>query len=693
MSAIYFRTIGLTLLLLTFRAFPQRAKIDSLEAALQSATDTLKVDLLNELAFAYWDFDIEKAYDYTRESLTLAKTLDHKSGLAFAHTNMGIYYLHKGENEKSLASFQSAVRALDDQIYPRFPSYTLSRIANYYRQLSEFDSALSYYQLALSRTTALPSQEVAASIYSNMGVTYLELEQYDSARVYILRSLVLREDLNEPALLAMSMCEMGRLFMKLDQFDSAAYYLNQAKTIGDQYLLPEVQILYAIYSGELEMRKGNFIKAIDQIKSSLLLLNDYEYIQFKTRSLYLLGSVYIELGEYDGALENLLKAESLNQTINNRKLAAEINLDLGYVSYYQKNPDKAMQYAELAKKQFREIGLKRHEATTNNLLGLIELYNKNYDASESYFDLGLDSYRKLNYKKGMASVLFNKSLIYQLQGKLDEVMKIQLASLAIEEEVGNIPGIIISYNSLGELFLLMKKYDLAETYLLKAQALIEEHPALSFEAKNNTLLSQLYVARSDYKKAYEYLNLSKQNADSLFSQSSLTKSLELSAIHELEKKELEIESLNKERASKNFEIQSKENQLRLQQLIIYLTGIALFFFALLSLFLIRTLRKLRKTQRELIKAEKRASLAILVAGLSHELNNPLNFIKGGIEMIKAHRTNWTEEEQKFLVMIDEGISRTSEILKLLNTFQRKNESKIERCDLNGIVSECLDAIS
>lgn len=696
MRAIYFRTIVFTLVLwMSFRALAQRAVIDSLEEALQTATDTLQVDLLNELAFAYWDFDIEKAHDYTREGLALAKSLDHPRGIAYAHTNMGIYHLHKGENEQSLASYQSALRALDNRVYPRFPSYTLSRMANYYRQLSQYDSAIHYYQLALQSTNPQSPKEVMATTYSNMGITYLELEQYDSARAYIHRSLVLREALGDPALTAMSLGEMGRLLMKLDQFDSSAHYLDQVHSIGEVYLLPEIQILHAIYSGELEMKRGNYIQAIDHLKSSLLLLNDYEYIQSKTRGLYLLGSVYMELGVYDGAIENLLKAESLNRTIKNRKLAAEINLDLGYVCYYQKNPDKALQYAELARQQFREIGLERHEATTHNLMGLIELYNKNYDASDSHFNRALQTYRQLDYQKGQAYVLFNKSLIYQQQGKLELVMKIQMESLAIEETLGNIPGIIISYNSLGELFLLMKQLDSAEKQLLKAQALLEKYPALSYEQKNNTLFAQLYAARSDYQKAYKYLSRSKQNADSLYSLSSLTKSLELSAIHELEKKELEIESLNKERASKNFELKSNENQLKLQQLIIYLASVALFFFVLLSLFLFGTIRKLRRTQKELIRAEKRASLAILIGGLGHELNNPLNYIQGGVEMLKASRsigTNWTEEEQKSLGIIHEGISRTSEIVKLLNTFQRKNESTFQPCDLNRIVSDSLDEL-
>ncbi|MGB3510737.1 MAG: GAF domain-containing protein [Microcoleaceae cyanobacterium] len=47
-----------------------------------------------------------------------------------------------------------------------------------------------------------------------------------------------------------------------------------------------------------------------------------------------------------------------------------------------------------------------------------------------------------------------------------------------------------------------------------------------------------------------------------------------------------------------------------------------------------TLNKLRSTQSQLIQSEKMSSLGQLVAGIAHEINNPINFIYGNLTAAK-----------------------------------------------------------
>jgi len=73
----------------------------------------------------------------------------------------------------------------------------------------------------------------------------------------------------------------------------------------------------------------------------------------------------------------------------------------------------------------------------------------------------------------------------------------------------------------------------------------------------------------------------------------------------------------------------------------------------------QALRSLKETQSQLIQTEKMSSLGQLVAGIVHEINNPVSFIYGNIEYAREY----TEELLNLLALYQQEYSEPTQVIQ------------------------------
>jgi len=125
-----------------------------------------------------------------------------------------------------------------------------------------------------------------------------------------------------------------------------------------------------------------------------------------------------------------------------------------------------------------------------------------------------------------------------------------------------------------------------------------------------------------------------------------------------------------------------------------------------------TTRELKRTQSQLVQKQKMLGLSQFVAGMFHEINNPMNFISGNlepayeyiqdlIELVDLYREEYPQPAEKIAKKIDKidldfvmedvrnlmesmktGVQRISTVMLALQIFSRLNEAEIKSVNLN-----------
>src|SRR5690606_34371533 len=103
--------------------------------------------------------------------------------------------------------------------------------------------------------------------------------------------------------------------------------------------------------------------------------------------------------------------------------------------------------------------------------------------------------------------------------------------------------------------------------------------------------------------------------------------------------------------------------------------------------------ELRFVQRELVAAEKLASLGRLSAGVAHEIGNPLSAIKGYAEVMMRAPDMDDKRRAAFLRDLLDEVGRIDRIIRTLLDYSRPKSVSLRPLDVNEAASKTADLVN
>ncbi len=213
---------------------------DSLKTVLQNLqitytlADTLRVQTLNNLAFALRNTQVEQAAAFAKEASEISEKINYPKGLARSLGYEGIMAYRQGKYDFAITFHIRSLKIATQIADSTQISFRYNDLANVYLDKGDFDQALVYNLKSLEIKELRKDKEGIATSYRNLGLVNLRKKNYEQAISYLEKTAQLAEQIGNQRLLAYAYIYLGEVYTAQNQHSQAILFLEKAVRINQQ---------------------------------------------------------------------------------------------------------------------------------------------------------------------------------------------------------------------------------------------------------------------------------------------------------------------------------------------------------------------------------------------------------------------------------------------------------------------------
>lgn len=420
--------------------------------------------------------------------------------------------------------------------------------------------------------------------------------------------------------------------------------------------------------------KADYGLALQKARESAPVLRELGEPRDRANVLLLEGLIHWSLGDFELALDSLHRCHEVSSTSGYGYGEGWALSSLGSIHAELGDFDKAVELQKRAIARFRETRTIVGEGRASSGLGMVYLRQGRFDDALEVLEQSLALSRAAGSELSVARALNDLGLIHEARGDDARAEKRLEEALAIRERFENWPAVVTTLLALGKLYNDSRRPEAAAEQLQRAVEICERIATQPKLWQAHAGLSRSYELQESYQKALEHQRLAQEIKEKVQGEEASTKLKNLQIRHEVETAEKEAE-----------------------------------LHRLRTVELADALERLKQAQSQLVQSEKMAAIGNLVAGVAHELNNPVGALSSGMDVQKRAAVkirelvkNGPEDTEALERALDALFSgaesaasaceRIKKIVKSLESFAQLDHSDFRRVDIREGIESTIELV-
>ncbi len=297
---------------------------------------TKQTDLLNDLAWALSDVDLQRAYALAETAHVLASSPDdgappYEAGMAYSLRTQGYVNMRLGDYPLGMSQLLQALALVEAlELEDGLPD-VLDGLIGVYGQIGSFPEALNTTYRQLEAAQRNGDKRRIANAYNNLAHIYTETGLYQRAVEALHQNLQIGAETDYARIECLSNLNLAETYLLIGDYGLAREHgeigLGNSQKAGFQ--------LFEVYSweilGKIAAQSGDQLQAVDYLQRALASSRTLGSKVTESLILLDLGRAYNDMQRHDLALDSLHQGLAVAQSIDAKNELFKIHLLLSEV--------------------------------------------------------------------------------------------------------------------------------------------------------------------------------------------------------------------------------------------------------------------------------------------------------------------------------------------------------------------------